>query len=75
MNEFHDNDYPHDRKRRSGGGRKDLTVKNPDLVMKLRDLVRFELKRIHKESGNCGKVTTLYIQMKDFYMSSFHIEL
>ena len=39
MNEFHDNDYPHDRKRRSGGGRKDLTVKNPDLVMKLRDLV------------------------------------
>ena len=39
MNEFHDNDYPHDRKRRSGGGRKDLTVRNPDLVTKLRDLV------------------------------------
>ena len=39
MKEIEESRYPKDRTRRSGGGRKDLTVKNPDLVTKLRELV------------------------------------
>ena len=39
MNEINHNDYPSDRTRRKGGGRKDLMVKIPDIAMKLRELV------------------------------------
>ncbi|MHB8361896.1 MAG: ISAzo13 family transposase, partial [Thermoplasmataceae archaeon] len=39
MNEIHDNNYPHDRTRRKGGGRRDLAVSIPDLATKLKMLV------------------------------------
>ena len=39
IKEIEESRYPEDRTRRSGGGRKDLTEKNPDLITKLRELV------------------------------------
>ena len=39
IREIHEDDYPKDRKRRKGGGRKNLTVKRPDIREKLRELV------------------------------------
>ncbi|EQD76870.1 Rhodopirellula transposase, partial [mine drainage metagenome] len=39
IKEIEESHYPKDRTRRSGGDRKGLTVKNPDLVIKLRALV------------------------------------
>jgi hypothetical protein len=39
MNEINHNNYPSDRTRRKGVGRKDLVVEMPDIAIKLRQLV------------------------------------
>ena len=39
IEEIEESRYPKDRTRRSGGGRKDLAVKNPDIATKLRELI------------------------------------
>lgn len=39
INEINHKDYPEERTRRQGGGRKDLTARMPDISMKLRELI------------------------------------
>ena len=39
IRDLEDHLYPKDRTRRTGGGRKDLAVKQPDMILKLKDIV------------------------------------
>ena len=39
IREIHENNYPRDRTRREGGGRKEITHKDPGIIRKLRELI------------------------------------